>query len=180
MERKIPPSRDRIRSLVSAALFVAILAVVSQIAIPLPGGVPLTLQIFGVALCGACLGPLRGAGATVVFLFMGAVGLPVFSGFVGGVSALFSYTGGFLLGFPVLAAACGLAADVEKKAGGILLALLGLTVCHLLGVAQYSVVGNASLGAATLTVSVPYLAKDVFLTLFALHFARKLRSRGIV
>lgn len=178
MVGKTARTRKRVHDLVVSALFAALLAVLSQLAIPLPGGVPLTLQIFGIALCGACLGPLRGVIATVTFLLMGIVGLPVFSGFTGGLSALFSYTGGFLLGFPVFALACGVGAGMRKKAGGILLSLSGLTVCHLLGVIRYSVVGGVPLGTAALTVSLPYLGKDVFLTLFALYFSRKLKIRG--
>lgn len=167
------------RKMVLTALFAALLAVLSQISIPLPGGVPATLQIFGVVLCGACLGALNGAVAVFVFLAMGAVGLPVFSGFAGGVSVLASYTGGFLWGFPILAAMCGLGSRTHKKAGGILLSLIGLAVCHLLGVVQYSFVGNISVGSAFLTASLPYVIKDVLLTVSAVLISEKLRSRGI-
>ena len=170
---------SRYQNMARAAIFAALLAILSQIAIPTPGAVPVTLQIFAVALSGRCLGPLYGTVSTLVYLLLGAVGVPVFSGFSGGISALFSYTGGFLLSFPVLAAFSGLRARRAKKAGGILLALAGLSVCHLVGVAWYSVVSKLSFAQAFVVSSLPYLGKDALLVLGTLWLAEKLKRRGI-
>lgn len=65
--------------LVMIALFAAITAVLSQIAIPMPTQVPVTLQTFAVALCGYCLGAKKGTAAILIYILLGAVGIPVFT-----------------------------------------------------------------------------------------------------
>ena len=82
------------KGLTRIALSAALLAAVSQLAIPL-GGVPLTVQVFGVALCGSLLGKKEGVIAVAVWLLLGAAGVPVFYGFQGGFTHLLGYTGGF-------------------------------------------------------------------------------------
>ena len=86
----------------------AVMAVLSQISIPLPTGVPVTLQTFAVALCGYVLGVGMGGSALAVYLALGAVGLPVFAGFSGGVGSFLGVTGGFLWGFFLMSLLCGL------------------------------------------------------------------------
>lgn len=173
MREKTPLKR-----MTAASVFAALIAVLSQLAIPTPSSVPLTLQTFAVVLAGACLGPLWGAISAAVYLALGVLGAPVFAGFGGGVGALVSYTGGFLLSFPAVAALNGVAAT-RKKASGIPLALTGTLLCHLLGVLWYSVVGQLRLLAAFTAVSLPYLGKDVLFTLGALYLAGVLKRRGI-
>ena len=100
--------RSRLHRDLAAAVFAALLAVLSQIAIPMPWGIPFTLQTFAVALCGYVLGPAWAPVAVGVYLALGAVGLPVFSGFAGGAASLLNVTGGFLWGFLPMALLCGL------------------------------------------------------------------------
>ncbi|MCA5010971.1 biotin transporter BioY, partial [Clostridioides difficile] len=69
-------------------MFAAVLAVISQLSIPMPTGVPITIQIFGVALIGTVLGWKLGFLATLIYILLGAVGLPVFSNFRGGIQFL--------------------------------------------------------------------------------------------
>ena len=79
-------------------MFAAVIAVLSQIAIPLPSGVPVTLQTFAVALAGYTLGMKLGGLSAIVYVLIGAVGVPVFSGFKGGLGSLTGPTGGFIWG----------------------------------------------------------------------------------
>ena len=81
------------------AVFTALLAVCSWIAIPMPWGVAYTLQTLGVFLAVGVLGGKRGTLAVVVYLLLGAMGVPVFSGFQGGTAALLGTTGGYIAGF---------------------------------------------------------------------------------
>ena len=76
------------RNLVLAALFAALTAVCSQIQIPLPM-VPINLALFAVHLCGALLGAKWGALSMCAYVLLGAVGVPVFSGFASGPAVLF-------------------------------------------------------------------------------------------
>ena len=92
-------NRQKITTIVLCALFAAITAVLSQIAIPMPSGVPVTLQTFAIALCGFYLCTARATVSTVVYVLLGAVGVPVFSGFKGGIASIVGPTGGFIIGF---------------------------------------------------------------------------------
>ena len=85
------------------ALAACLLALFSQIKIDLPGYVPLTLQTFMVYVIALTFKPNNAFTACFVYLCMGAIGLPVFAGFHGGISSLVSYTGGYLFAFPIMA-----------------------------------------------------------------------------
>ena len=76
--------KNKLQRTVMAGVFAALLVVLSQVSIPLPTGIPVTLQTFAVALCGCVLGPAVGSAAVGVYLALGAVGVPVFAGFSGG------------------------------------------------------------------------------------------------
>ena len=69
------------REMVLVGMFAAVLAVISQISLPMPTGVPITIQVFGVALVGAVLGSRLGTTATLVYVLLGAIGLPIFANF---------------------------------------------------------------------------------------------------
>lgn len=81
-------NREKITNIVMVGVFAAVLAVLSQISFPLPSGIPVTLQTFAVALCGYALGCKRGTLAVLVYIVLGAVGLPVFANFSGGFGSL--------------------------------------------------------------------------------------------
>lgn len=148
------------RRLAFIALFSALLGMLSQIALPLPAGVPLTLQTFAVALCGCVLGGTKGSISVFVWLVLGAVGLPLFSGFRGGFAVLFGPTGGFLMGLIFLALFCGLG-GTKRFLCYCGLAVMGLVLCHACGTLWFSVVAEQNLRTAAVTVSFPYLLKDV-------------------
>lgn len=159
-----------IQKTVLTGIFVAVLAVLSQFSIPMPSGTPLTLQTFAVALTAYVLGWKLGTAATFVYLLLGAVGVPVFANFYSGIGVLLGMTGGFLWGFLFMAALCGLGMASGSKILLSVLSLLGLGICHLLGVVQFMLVMNMSFPAAFLSVSLPYLLKDV-LSVAAAWFA---------
>ena len=97
------------------AAFIAVCAILP--AIPVPGSaVPITLQTFGVMLAGLVLGARRGALAALLYLAVGAAGLPVFAGGAGGVGVFASLSAGYLLAFPLAAA---LAGYLATRAGGL-------------------------------------------------------------
>ncbi|VXB81755.1 biotin transporter BioY [Nocardioides sp. AX2bis] len=108
------PTRPRTRRLDTTDLalvagFAALVVVCSALpAINVTGIVPITLQTFGVLLAGAVLGPVRGFLAVLLYLALGAAGLPVFSGGAAGLGVLAGPTAGYLIGFPLAAALTGL------------------------------------------------------------------------
>lgn len=166
---------QKTRNLTFTALFVAMLAVCAQITVPMPSGVAFTLQTFGVALCGYLLGPKYGTLAMLVYLLLGAVGVPVFSGFRGGFQVLAGKTGGYILGFLPMAALCGLAALGKRKLPGFLWGLPGLLVCHLFGVLQIMLLAGGGFWALMAVYSLPYLLKDVLSLAAAALLSLRLR-----
>ena len=160
------------------ALSSCMICICAWIAIPI-GGVPMTLQTFGVAFAGFLLGARGGVCATAVYLALGAVGLPVFAGFGGSLAFLAGPTGGFLIGFLFLSLFCGLASrhTSGKRIFFFLLATVGLLCCHLAGVFWFAHVAGISHAQAFLVSSLPYLPKDVIAVLFAGFLIGKLRKR---
>lgn len=99
------------------ALMAAVTAVAAQITIPLPfSPVPFTMQVLAVVLTGLLLGPRYGALAQAIYLLVGAIGVPVFAGFKGGLGIIIGPTGGYLLSYPLAAAVAGLAAYAASNA----------------------------------------------------------------
>src|SRR3989338_3067524 len=106
--------KSKLRGMVFAALFAAFTAAVAWFRIPLPfTPVPITLQTLAVLLSGAMLGPYYGALSMIIYLALGAIGLPVFAGGSSGIGALLGPTGGYLLSYPIAAFVIG--KMLEKK-----------------------------------------------------------------
>lgn len=101
------------------AVFAALLAALSLApAIPVGAvGVPITLQTLGVALCGLCLGPLRGFAAVLLYVVAGLAGLPIFAGGSAGLGVLAGPTAGYLLAFPLAALVSGFVASRAVRRG---------------------------------------------------------------
>ena len=142
---------------------VALVALGAQIAIPLPGTpVPMTLQPLAVLLVGGMLGPGLGAASLLVYLALGAAGLPVFTPYgLPGVVRLFGPTGGYLLAYPIAAYAVGrLVADGRRWTRITLAVLAGLALIHLGGLAQLAILtGDVSRAAQFATF--PFLLGDL-------------------
>ena len=89
-------SSENVRRMVLCAMFTALVAVCSQIAVPMPWGVPINLALFAVYMAGTMLGPVWGTASQVVFIALAAIGVPVLANFQGGPSAIFGKTGGLM------------------------------------------------------------------------------------
>lgn len=100
------------------ALFTAVIAVVSQFNIPLPGGVPMTLQTFIIPVAGIVLGSKRGLTSTLIYVILGAIGIPVFTGLTGGLGKIIGVTGGFIISFPFIALSAGLFDELGLRVSG--------------------------------------------------------------
>ena len=119
--------KDRLKGMVFAALFAALTGAVAWFKIPLPfTPVPITLQTLMVLLSGAMLGAYYGALAMLLYLIVGAIGLPVFAGGSSGVGALLGPTGGYLFSYPIAAFAIG--KMLEKKKLNLFLRYFSFTI----------------------------------------------------
>jgi biotin transport system substrate-specific component len=148
---------------------VILVALGAQAAVPVPGSpVPITLQVPAVLIVGGLLGPALGASSLVLYLALGAAGLPVFApAALPGLARLFGPTGGYLLAFPVAAALAGLGVSATRRWGRLAAALVAGTVAiHVGGVAQLAVLGG-DLEVAWRLGSWPFLVGDVAKLLFA-------------
>lgn len=145
------------REMVLIAVFSAVIAVFSQVSIPFPSGIPITLQTFIIALAGYCFGSINGSATVLVYVALGIIGIPVFSGFKGGLGAVFDITGGFIIGFIPMAFLCGIPA--EKRFLRLLYGFIGVCTCHLIGILWFSVY-SADIVNAFITSSLPFLFKD--------------------
>ncbi len=157
-------------------MLAAVLGVISQIVIPLPVGVPLTLQVFAVGLIGYVL-PLSDALAAVgVYIALGAVGVPVFSGLQGGLAVLTSPTGGFIIGFLPLVLCCSVANEKRFTRLRHILPCVGLLMCHGLGVAVLMSISGLTLLQGIAAGSLPYIVKDGLCILLAYRVSRRILS----
>ena len=136
------------------ALMAAVTAVAAQIAIPI-FPVPFTLQVLAVILSGLLLGPRYGALAQAIYVLVGAVGVPVFAEFRGGLGVILGPTGGYLVSYPIAAAVAGLAAGAARSGSrrralstSFLWGCVGLGVIYAFGATWLSVVTDLPFAVA--------------------------------
>lgn len=174
-------AKQRTRDLAYIALFAVLMAVCSWISIPTM--IPFTLQTFAVFLAVGVLGGKRGTLSVLVFILLGAVGVPVFSGFTGGLGILLGNTGGYIIGFLFSALVMWLLeALLGRKLWALALSMvLGMAVCYIFGTAWFMVVyarntGAVGLGTALSWCVLPYIIPDLVKIALALLLSRKLRA----
>ncbi len=164
----------KIRNMAFCGIFSALLCICAWISFPL-GDVAVTLQTFGIFLCLGVLGGKYGCLSIAVYLLLGIAGVPVFSGFRGGVGALLGATGGYLTGF----LACGLVywlltSLLPKRQ--IFAMLAGLFTCYLFGsIWYYWVYTGGGLVLILIKCVLPYLLPDIAKLLLAWHLSKKLK-----
>lgn len=153
------------KQLATIAMGVALITVCSWISIP--ATVPFTLQTFAICLITAVFGLRMGMWTVVTYILLGAVGVPVFSGFKGGFGVLLGVTGGYIIGFLFTALIVG--AAVKKWGRGlptlIISMALGIVLCYTFGTAWFVGVytrnnGPIGVGAALGWCVIPYLIPD--------------------
>lgn len=147
-------------------IFAALIAVCSWISIPTT--VPFTLQTFAVFLALAMLGGRNGFFAVLTYILLGAVGVPVFAGFKGGIAALLGNTGGYIVGFLLLAGVYWLMTSLinEKIYIKAIALVLGLVLCYAFGTAWFMFVYIKSNGAVSLITVLgwcvfPFILPDI-------------------
>ena len=165
-----------VRNMARCALFAALLTVCAWISVPV-ADVAVTLQTLGVALALWLLGGKIGTLSIFVYLLLGIVGLPVFSGFQGGAGALLGATGGYIMGFLLWALLYWLITALFPQKTVLAMAL-GLLVCYGFGTVWFSQVylqGGAGLGFVLLKCVVPYWIPDAVKLTVAWFLAKRLR-----
>ena len=161
--------------LARCAFFAALMCICAWISIPI-GNYSFTLQSFGLLLALFVLGGKGATVSTAVYLLLGAVGLPVFSGFRGGFGTLLGVTGGYLWGFLLASLVFwGITAIFGKKAKifAAIAAMIGVYIC---GTAWFAVYTSGGLLAILAQSVLPYLLPDAFKFLLAFSLSAKLKK----
>lgn len=170
-----------VRELAYMGIFAALIAVCSWISVPTPWDISFTLQTFAVCLTIALLGTKRGTLTVLIYILLGLVGLPVFSGFRSGVGALFGATGGYIIGFLFMGLMTGLLLDRFGKSIPMLAIAMvaGLAVCYLFGTIWFvkvyvSPTGPVGFAAAFGMCVLPYLIPDCVKIALAILLTKRL------
>ncbi|HAN44168.1 MAG TPA: biotin transporter BioY, partial [Ruminococcaceae bacterium] len=153
---------SRLKNQIICAVLAAVTAVLSQIQVPI-GPVPINLAMLSVFIAGGLLSPNLAALSQLIFVLLGAIGLPVFAGFSGGIGVLAGPTGGYIAGY---IAAAWLTSFIIKKSGSksivivVLAMIAGLAVCYTLGTAWFVYSRKVSIAKALMLCVVPFLIGD--------------------
>lgn len=165
------------------ALMAALTAVMAQIAVPIEP-VPFTFQVLAVMLTGYLLGPRYGAIAMLVYLLLGAVGVPVFASFNSGLGALLGPSGGYLCSYPLAAAIAGIAAPALASSrrpvalfSGVGAGALALVIIYAVGAFWLAVQASLSPEAAIAAGVAPFAIFDAVKVVFATVLAAAVAPR---
>ncbi|MER2080249.1 MAG: biotin transporter BioY [Ruminococcus sp.] len=184
---KTAPSKAKLTTLamVQIALCTALMCIAAQISVPLPIGVPFTLQVLMVILIALILRPLYALIAQSLYTLLGIIGLPVFSGGKSGVGTILSPTGGFIIGFILAAFLVSLLKGSGEGKFGLVryilaAVLVGIPAIYLPGIALFMVYTQADLWKAIVTLTSVFilidLAKCVIAALAAVPLNKALKK----
>ena len=153
----------RTKQMVLIALMTAVTCVLGPLSIPLPfSPVPISLTNFAIFLAIFVLGMKSGTISFIIYLLLGAIGVPVFSAFRGGLQVLAGPTGGYLIGFIFLALIMGFALDHfdRKLVPTIIGMIIGMAVCYAFGTVWLAKLLSLSFKEGLMMGVIPYLAGD--------------------
>ncbi len=159
---------SKIKNMTLVAMGAVILSLTAWITLPF--AVPFTMQTFGVAFVLFAFGGKRGTLSVAVYIALGLIGIPVFSGFNSGVGVILGATGGYIIGFAVWGYLY-LASESffsKKRINGIVVSFVGLATSYALGTAWYFLwLGENSVWSALALCVLPYIVPDIIKILFA-------------
>lgn len=186
---------SKVRNMCFVALMAAVLCVTAPLSVPI-GPIPITLAAFFVYLSGAVLGGTKGTAAVALYVLIGIVGLPVFSGYSGGLAKVVGVTGGFIVGYIPCAAIVGFCVDklgdrTEVKIAGHgfswiypVSMLAGTAVLYALGTVWFVMQTGNTLNAALAACVFPFIPGDLIkialATITASALRKRLKSFGIL
>lgn len=166
-----------VKMITETALMAALICVLGPLSIPI-GPVPVSLAPFAIFLTVYVLGWKMGTASVCIYLLLGLVGLPVFSGFTGGAQKLLGPTGGFLVGYILTALIAGY--FIDRFRSNMLLqflgSLLGLAVLYAFGTVWLMYQAHLGLGAALQAAVLPFVILDILKILLALMVGKAVRG----
>ncbi len=179
------------QNLVLTALCAAIICILSPLSVPI-GPVPISLATFAVMLSGCLLGAKWGTIATLIYILLGAIGVPVFAGYSGGFQNIVGMTGGYIIGYLPLAFFAGLiydklgrhASGAKKIAFMAIGMVVGTAVLYLIGTAWFCYVSGMGVVEALALCVTPFLIGDtlkiVVVAILVPQIERALSRSGLI
>ena len=170
--------KNDIKQMLRIAIFSAVFAVSSWISVP--AAIPFTFQTFALFFSFMMLGGASGAASALIYICLGAVGLPVFSGFGAGFGAIFGAGGGFIIAFPIagllyaaLEALCGTGRKRKLIYSAVAMALI--YVCGSLWFSLVYAKGTTFAEALAVTV-IPFIVPDIIKIALAFYVSERMNS----
>ncbi|NLK72941.1 MAG: biotin transporter BioY [Clostridiales bacterium] len=162
------------------AVMAAVICILGPLSIPI-GPVPISFTNLAIFISLYTLGMKKGTMSYIIYMFIGFVGVPVFSGFSSGPSKLLGPTGGYLIGFILMALIAGF--FIDKYFDKIYLCFAGMVlgdiVCYIVGTAWLAYQANMSLSAALAVGVIPFIPGDLVKILISAWIGPKIRKRLI-
>ena len=165
--------RTKTYEITMTALMAAVTCILAPLSIPI-GPVPISFTNLAIYLSLYLLGWKRGTISYLVYLLIGLVGVPVFSGFTGGIGKLAGPTGGYIIGFIAMAVIAGLVID---KCHNRWLQLLGMAVCYAFGTAWFCISASYTVGAALTVCVIPFIPADLIKMVIAMLLGPEIKKR---
>lgn len=166
------------KNLVLTAIIAAVLCVVAPFSLPI-GAIPLSFATLAVFLISCISPPKRSVASVIVYILLGAAGLPVFSGFVGGFQQIAGLTGGYIIGYIPCAFAVSYLTNKFENSKIIfpLSMTLGIAVCYLCGAVWYSIQTDTDFLASLAVCVLPFIAGDIIKIIAASAIGITLKTR---
>lgn len=169
--------KSKIYILSMTAVMAAVTCVLAPMSIPI-GPVPVSFTNLAIYLSLYLLGWKMGTVSYVVYMFIGMVGVPVFSGFTGGLGKLLGATGGYIIGFIPMAIIAGIVIDkFDNRVIQLLAMVVGTAVCYVFGTAWFCVVMDSTVATALGLCVFPFIPVDLAKMVVAMVVGPMLRSR---
>ena len=167
----------KLKNLVFIALMTAVLCILAPLSIPI-GPIPLSLATFVVYLMGYILGWKMGAISVILYLLIGIVGVPVFSGYGAGLQKVVGPTGGFLIAYILLAVITGMACERFKCSyvPCIIAMVVATFILYMIGSAWLAFSNHMTFGAAIAAGMLPFLLGDAIKIGFAAVLGKTLHA----
>ena len=157
-------------------MFACIISLLAQIKIDLPSLVPITLQTLGIYLASCILKPKLAFSASLVYVLLGAIGLPVFSGFNGGLSSLLGPSGGYIFSFPITALVISLIVNSRHSTIlKIIAMIIGTFICYFIGTVWFMYVTKNTLLSSLMMCVVPFIPGDLIKIAIASILSKKIK-----
>lgn len=152
----------KIKRITTISILAALLCVLSPISIPI-GAIPISLSTFVIYVIAAILSPLDTVFVILLYIALGAIGIPVFSSYKSGIGTLFGLTGGYIFGYLLMGlfTSIGILKKRKQFFWYIIWMLIGTILCYSVGSLWYMSLSKTSFKATIMTAVVPFIIPDL-------------------